>query len=209
MNVKTNIGQSFLNLVKKHFSPGSVLHKIFNRNTLKISYCCMNNFQQTINSHNQALLKKNAKALVNKDSCNCRNKDLCPVPEKCNTPSPVVYQATVSTAERIETYVGLAESFKPRYHNHIKSFNNRRYAHDTALSIYIWHLKDNNTPYTINWKFLKKASVYNVSTKRCNLCLWEKYFIICEPHSATLNSRSELVSTCRHSNKFSLTRYTK
>ena len=141
--------------------------------------------------------------------CNCRNEDLCPVPEKCNTPSPVVYQATVSTAERIETYVGLAESFKPRYHNHIKSFNNRRYAHDTALSIYIWHLKDNNTPYTINWKFLKKASVYNVSTKRCNLCLWEKYFIICEPHSATLNSRSELVSSCRHSKKFSLTRYTK
>ncbi|KAJ8035026.1 hypothetical protein HOLleu_22102 [Holothuria leucospilota] len=81
----------------------------------------MDNFQQTIHSHNQALLKKNAKEFVNKDSCNCRIKALCPVPEKCNTPSPVVYQATVSTNESTETYAGLAESFKPRYHNHIKS----------------------------------------------------------------------------------------
>lgn len=86
MNVKTNIGQSFLNLVKKHFPPESVLHKIFNRNTIKISYCCMNNFQQTIISHNKALLNKNVKEVFNKDSCNCRIKALCPVPEKCPLP---------------------------------------------------------------------------------------------------------------------------
>ncbi|KAJ8027867.1 hypothetical protein HOLleu_29941 [Holothuria leucospilota] len=121
MNVKTNIGHLFLNLVKKHFPTGSALHKIFNRNTLKISYCCMGNIQRTINSHNQALLTKST-TVIN-DSCNCRNKDICPVPGQCNTSSPVVYQATVSTIERIETYVGLADSFKPRYHNHIKSFN--------------------------------------------------------------------------------------
>lgn len=167
----------------------------------------MGNIQRTINSHNQALLTKST-TVIN-DSCNCRNKDICPVPGQCNTSSPVVYQATVSTIERIETYVGLAESFKPRYHNHIKSFNYSRYANDTALSKYVWHLKDNNIPYTITWKFLKKASVYNVTTKRCNLCLWEKYFIIYRPHLASLNSRSELVSTCRHSNRFSLIKCTK
>ena len=90
----------------------------------------------------------------------------------------------------------------------MKSFNNSKYAHDTALSKYVWRLKEAYTLYTITWKFLTKASVYNVTIKRCNLCLWEKYFIICTPHLATLNSRSELVSTCRHSKKFSLSKLT-
>ena len=37
-----------------------------------------------------------------------------------------------------------------------------------------------------------------------NLCLWEKYFIICKPKMATLNKRNELVSACRHNKKFLL-----
>ena len=40
-NVKTNIGKTFLKLVKKHFPRGHKLYKIFNRNTLKLSYSCM------------------------------------------------------------------------------------------------------------------------------------------------------------------------
>ena len=32
-NVKTNIGKTFLKLLKKHFPKGHKLHKIFNRNT--------------------------------------------------------------------------------------------------------------------------------------------------------------------------------
>ena len=39
---------------------------------------------------------------------------------------------------------------------------------------------------------------------RCNLCLWEKYFIICKPELAALNKRNELVSSCRHAKKFLL-----
>ena len=36
-NVKTNIGQSFLKIIDEEFPTSNTLHKIFNRNTLKIS----------------------------------------------------------------------------------------------------------------------------------------------------------------------------
>ena len=42
-NVKTNIGKTFLKLVKQRFPKHHKLSKIFNKNTLKLSYCCMKN----------------------------------------------------------------------------------------------------------------------------------------------------------------------
>ena len=39
------------------------------------------------------------------------------------------------------------------------------------------------------------------SSKRCNLCLKEKFLIICRPELSTLNKRNELVSSCLHRNK--------
>ena len=56
-NVSTNIGHKFLNLVDKHFPKDHKLRKIFNRNTIKISYSCMNNTMQIIDSHNKRILK--------------------------------------------------------------------------------------------------------------------------------------------------------
>ena len=38
----------------------------------------------------------------------------------------------------------------------------------------------------------------------CNLCLWEKYFLICKPEMATFNTRTELTSNCRPSKNFLL-----
>ena len=40
-SVQTNIGRIFLNLINKHFPNSGKLHKIFNKNTLKLSYSCM------------------------------------------------------------------------------------------------------------------------------------------------------------------------
>ena len=42
-NTNTNIGHKFLALIDKHFPKDHKLRKIFNRNTIKISYSCMNN----------------------------------------------------------------------------------------------------------------------------------------------------------------------
>lgn len=57
-NVKSNIGRAVLRLIDKCFPTGHKLRKIFNRNTLKISYSCMPNVKQIIDGHNKSILKK-------------------------------------------------------------------------------------------------------------------------------------------------------
>ena len=94
--------------------------------------------------------------------------------------------------------------FKTRFTNHKASFNHKTKRLNTELSKHIWQLKESNTRFKITWKILKQASPYNPASSRCNLCLWEKYFIICRPNLASLNKRNELITSCRHANKFLL-----
>ena len=44
--------RKFLNIVKDSFKKGHPLHKIFNKNTLKVSYLCMPNLGSKISAHN-------------------------------------------------------------------------------------------------------------------------------------------------------------
>ena len=44
--VKTKIGKIFLQLIKKHLPKEHKFHKIFNRNTMKLSYSCMLNIKK-------------------------------------------------------------------------------------------------------------------------------------------------------------------
>ena len=77
-----------------------------------------------------------------------------------------------------ETYTGLtARAFKARHYEHKKDFNNES-REGTALSEYIWKLKNSNTPYKISWKILTKRNSFNPTKKVCNLCLTEKFYII-------------------------------
>ena len=182
---------------------------MFNRNTIKISYSCMNNTKQIIDNHNKRILKSSehndtptSKTKDNK-TCNCRQKDACPLDGNCLQPS-VIYQATVTSKDNPtpETYIGLTENeFKTRYRNHIASFRHTRSRNSTELSKHIWNLKDNNIDYSISWRILSSTKAYNSASKRCNLCLKEKLLIICRPDISTLNKRNELVSSCRHRNK--------
>ena len=57
-NVRTNVGRNFLSLVDKHFPSSNPLHKIFNRNSVKVSYSCMNNCKSVISKHNIGILPK-------------------------------------------------------------------------------------------------------------------------------------------------------
>jgi len=84
----------------------------------------------------------------------------------------------------------------------MNSFRDVRKRAQTELSKHIWSLSDSNIEYSIKWKILKKAQPYSNITKKCNLCLTEKYIILCKPELATLNKRNELISMCRHQNKF-------
>ena len=128
-NVKTNVAQKFLRLIDKHFPKSSKLHKIFNRNSAKVSYSCMPNVKSNISSHNHRVLKK-AKASTNVKLCNCRDKNECPLGGKCLTPS-VAYKAAITTkniAHQTKNYIGVTGGpFKERFNNHRKSINNFTY----------------------------------------------------------------------------------
>ena len=168
--------------------------KIFNRNTIKISYSCMNNTKQIIDNHNKRILhssyspytKDNKDSTTNK-TCNCRQKNNCPLNGNCLR-SSVVYQATVTRNDNntSETYIGLTET---------ASFRHAKHKNSTELSKHIWTLKNDNIDYSISWRVLSSSSPYNSSSKRCNLCLKEKFLIICRPDLSSLNKRNELVSS--------------
>ena len=199
---------TWLLTLDKEFPKGHALHKIFNRNTVKISYSCMPNLKQKIDGHNKSTLRKtNA---VPPKACNCRQPAHCPLDGNC-LKSAVIYQATVATEDNrpAETYVGLTEnSFKTRYSNHKSSFRDPNKRLSTELSKHIWHLKDAKIGFSLTWKILKQAAPFNPASNRCNFCLWEKYFIICRADLASLNKRNELVTSCWHPRKFLLSSFT-
>ena len=121
------IWRLFLKLIKEEFP----LHPIFNKNTLKVSYCSMKSVKDIINSHNHKLLankeQHSAQDQLTK-LCNCRSKTDCPLQGKCLL-SAIIYQAKVSTQVGEESYIGLTEtSFttttKP--HLHIKKRENQQ-----------------------------------------------------------------------------------
>ena len=155
-----------------------------------------------IKNHNQKILNENDEA-SNEKKYNCRNKNLCPLDGACLTKN-IIYEATVTTTSgNARTYIGMTEhEFKTRYNNHKLSFKDRKHSHDTVLSKHIWDLKVRNIDYKINWRIIKRASAYKGSPSRCNLCLAEKLCILTTQNASLLNKKSELVTKCRHENKF-------
>ena len=181
--MSTNVGRKLFN-INQCFKPEHPLRKIFNKNTLKLSYSCMPNLAQKISAHSKSVLKLNPSAP--KKPCNCRVKQECPLNGNCQARN-IIYQASVKTNGEVETSVGLTgDHFKSRFRNHTASFRDQRKENASELSKHIWELK-NNTEFTITWKILARASCYSNTTKRCNLCLTEKFFI-CRPELCTLNS---------------------
>ena len=71
---------------------------------------------------------------------------------------------------------------------HISRHNNRLQTEDQGVEV----------AYDISWKVIDRAKEFNPITKKCRLCLKEKYHIMFHPNGATLNERSEFYSTCRH-----------
>ena len=123
----------------------------------------------------------------------------------------VVYIAKVNNKRNKEegSYICLTErSFKDRLYKHRNSLHHRAKANATELSKYVWGLRDRNIEeINIEWSILNKAPTYRNSSKNCNLCLSEKYHIIFHNQGNLLNKRSEILSTCRHINKFLLSNF--
>ena len=198
LSVKTKIGDKFLRALDKCFPSYHPLSKIINRNTVKISYKCMPNMKQCITRHNQQVQKGRVPANTIA-GCNCLADRECPLNGNCLT-EEVIYRADVVEEDgSTSTYTGLTGStFKQRYYGHTSSFRNRDDEHSTTLSSHIWNLKDAGKNYELKWRIIDRGKKFNPTSRKCNLCLKEKFHIIFQPSGASLNKRSELFSTCRH-----------
>ena len=100
-NVETSVGKTFIKIVKQSFPNGRPLHKIFNTNTLKLSYSCLPNVKKIIDGHNKKICDDNKKSKMQKTpkkTCNGRKPADCPLNGQCLIRS-IIYQATVTTED--------------------------------------------------------------------------------------------------------------
>ena len=76
LNVKTNVGASFLRIVKECFPSNHKLYKICNKNTIKLSYRTMKNMKSIISIHNEKVLTRFHEQLhpstAVEPHCNCQ-----------------------------------------------------------------------------------------------------------------------------------------
>ena len=130
-SVKSNIGRILLSLLLKHFSQNHTMYKIFNRNTVKISYSCLRNISSIISSHNCNIFwpkQRRNKGMFSSCGCNCRVTNERPLNGEYQTPS-VIYRADVVNHSNDEEkfYFGSADTtFKERYRNHIRDFKHEK-----------------------------------------------------------------------------------
>ena len=201
MEVVNNLGKEFFKLLKRNFPSGSPLHKIFNKNCVKLSYSCMPNINGIINRSNIAKLSKEKNKVIAK--CNCRNKVRCPLEGKCKQEC-VVYKIEVysdsNNKRNKKIYIGSTQAdFKTRYYNHKTSFLHKKYRHSTALSSYVWELKNNKGVDPImKWEVIKKCHKYRAGDRICWLCMEEKLAIASCKSRNMLNQRLEVLNSCRH-----------
>ena len=201
------IGYTFLRLLNKHFPRHSKLHKIFNKNNVTVSYSCMENMACVIKSHNKNITTETAENATK--GCNCRDKENCPLKGNCQETS-IIYNAKVtpkSDTNKSNTYIGLTEhAFKKQFSSHMfhqtSKIRKQHRAFQTHLKSKrsksgIWHHLVNHKPRLSLFK--RNEAMQPMSSGK--LC------IIKANKSSLLNKRSELISKCRHENKYYLTNF--
>ena len=202
-SVKTNLGKEFFKILKQCFPPQNPLSKIFNQNTIKLSYSCMPSIGKTISGHNKKVLKGEEVT----PPCVCTRYQ-CEVQGKCEEKG-LIYQCEVRTnqenqAGTSETYIGLTENtFKDRLTKHRKSINTEGY-HKNSFSNYIWDLKRKNINFELSWRIVAKSKPYSPATKTCQLCIQEICYILFRRNMSSLNKKNEFFGYCLHKSKFLL-----
>ena len=169
-NCRDNVGNIFLRIVDTCFSPSHPLHKIFNRNTLKVSYSCLPNMAMVISSHNSKVKSKDQD--IQPPGCNCRKGVAhCPLNGACQTQG-LIYGAKVTKTsdQTTEFYTGLtARKFKERHYEHTASFRKESLRHKTTLSDHIWKLKTKDEPHTVNWWVIDRGRPFHPPTRSCDI----------------------------------------
>ena len=120
-NVKSNIGKTLLNLIKRYFPKTNKLHKIINKNTVKAIYSCMSTMSSILSSHNLNVVNPHKTETYN---CTCRIKKSCPLQNQFLTPK-VIYRAAVENDINSETKLCLELTetpFTEQLRNHTSDF---------------------------------------------------------------------------------------
>ena len=186
----------FLSLINKYFPASNKLHKVFNHNTVKVSYSCMGNMKSAINQHNMQILpKKDQPSNSAERKCDCKNSYNCPLQGNCLAFN-IVYKAEISTSDNEKKiYIGMtSNSFKKRYRNHQKSFINKEYKNETEPSKFIWGLKLKKRHFTLSWSNLSCASAYQSGASKLKLCLEGKLQLIIANKKTLLNKRQDCIN---------------
>ena len=197
-------GQKFLNLVKKHFPKGHPLNKIFNSNTVKVTYSCLPNMGVRIAGCNKSKLNEDKpKEEVNK--CTCK-KEECPVNKECRVKDTIYEAVMIDSNQNRFRYIGKSSTeFIVRYRNHKKDIKNKVYEKSCELSKKAWELKEAGMEYKLEWKLRKLSKSYQPGEPFCRLCLEEiNQIIFYNENEKLLNSKNELYKKCRHKSRFKL-----
>ena len=176
---------------------------------MKVSYCTVNNVKSAINRHNAKILnpeKPLATAETSKKTCNCRSTP-CPLNGACLTKC-IAYKAIVHTEklQQEKVYIRSTKGEFKKSENQKMSFNNIKYSNSTTLSHHIWGLKSAKPVMKSNGLSLN-ALMHRKGSKQSNLCSAEKLCILKADKQNLLNRRSELLTKCRHRNKFYAANY--
>ena len=212
-SVATNVGKHFLKLLEKHFPKHHKFRKIFNKNTVKVSYSCLPNINAKVNRHNKKILTSYNGKNDQPPSrlCNCPSKNECPLENNC-LEKDVQYSGELTndldnSAPKI--YKGICSTtFKERLGNHKKSFNHEKYEADSELSKEVWRIKRKGGNFAIKWRKDRKYLSYKPEIGKCSLCNNEKLEIALYKGDNLLNKRNEIISTCRHGFKYKLVNLT-
>ena len=180
----------FLQLIDTHFPLANKLHKIFNRNTIKVSYSCTGNLSQITTGHNKKVTQIKRHHQLD---CNCRIKAESPLNGDCRKEGVIYMCTALTTFQPKKVYLGLAkgefskrELFKQYNSLHLYLENEDNEKGNTNISV------GNNSNCCTIHKHIKatffmsprEISYTHVSKSECTF------------------KRSELVSKCRHENKF-------
>ena len=132
-------------------------------------------YLSVISGHNKNILNEQEKP----SSCNCRDKPSCPLKGSCQHKNLVYSCKTPDLKQNHPHYIGLTEdTFKDRLYKHNNSFQYESKRNSTEPSNFIWGKKKEKINVDLDWSILDKAKPYSPASKKCMLCLTEKYHII-------------------------------
>lgn len=209
-SVTTNVGKYFLKLLEKHFPKHHKFRKIFNKNTVKVSYSCLPSVKAKVNQHNKKILQKDSGETRNNETvktCSCPRNTECPLNNSCYE-KDILYSAELNSNlpnYGAKVYKGICSTtFKERLGNHKKAFNHEEYEQESELSKEVWKIKREGGEFHIKWNKEATHRSYRPEGRSCRLCDNEKLVIALYEGNNMLNKRNEIISRCRHRFKYKL-----